>query len=607
MSIEDNIKEGAPDPGNFQDFKVDPTLQDTAPNFQTQGGPQATAVPPPIYQQNNPYGQPNFQGYAKAPEIISNFLQLAPTISLSTDGEQYLNQVIRIITDSQFLVKNLKVDILSSPQKSVLVSLGNQYGYLILFEETLKTALDNQIIDYKINPNDPNRNIPISRIATATAVNNIIKLGYNVPESKFILLGSDIIRPKDYQNNGATKLADRIKSIFRLQEMSSNFLSSSIVYPDILRGSTLSIVMDYNEIRANMDLFNPHCIMPRVDYGCKLLLNYPTNQTGYSQNVRSSFAIGSIGGYTQFIADTTYGGYNVGPKYTPIVHITDISTPLPTPGLLPLLISTFFNIFISRKQWKQPYYNLTEDNGHHDIAALFPLDAEGNAPVRGLDSVEGRQSILNSDHFNPAIMVLDITEGNYLLSSMQNQNFINLNNLIKHQTIHSLKVDYINHDIFVDAPWEEYTGMIKQGEQLADSRFFSDFLTAFNVKRDYNLTAPLLNIQIDPQERVRIMKMLYGEDFIVQAVTNVYRINIEWLLEIQGYLKQLIVIDSRNIGLDTGNQIIDFSSDINSYIQNQPNISAIYAPYAQTRQYDQTAPYVYGPTIPNFRNPKSII
>jgi hypothetical protein len=607
MADQSSITPGAPETQGFSDFTIDPSLGQSIPNpgpIPQSQGPPTTGVP-----FNDPTSGFNQQQFAKAPDVFASLLKLTPTIQLTTEGQEYVKNFLATILDDHFLIKNLKAIYINQPQKAILITHGAHAGFLILFEETLNTVIDDQIVDYNIYQNNQMRNIPIARVAITAAIKCVLQMGFNVTAlDQFNLLGIEIIRQRDYANNRFMKLADRIRSVFHLNSLTSNPFTAPIRYSDILTGSTVNIFTDIRDIQNSMDIISPHETKPRVDFGCRVVINYPTTQPTYGQSNKAALELGTIGGYAQFIEDVTTNIYSpqaVSPKYTPVIHITDISTVFSTPSLLGLLITTFYETFCVNRQYQKAYFDLALDNNSRNIQYLFPQDAEGRV-IPGLDTIEGRQHILNSPHFNLPLLVLDLTEGSYIISSLQHNDFVSINNFIKYHMCSSLNVPYIVPDIF-DRYWEEYTGVITSSSGKAlDSRYASDFLSAIDTTKDYAKCKGLLSIYQNPVDKVNILKNIYQDYFTVQHVTSIYKVNINWLIEVRNILRSMVVIDQNNINLFEGAHILDLSADISNYAQMYGNIANSFVPYQQNRSmYGNFNNYSYYPHIQPMAQPQT--
>jgi hypothetical protein len=588
--MSDSTISGAPNTGtNFQDFQTDPTLGQTIqPN-----------VPPQTSQPNPNFSQP------QAPNPWVTLSKLGPSHELSQDGKDYVKILLDTILSDQFLVKGLSAVYLNVPQQSLLITHGHNVGFLILFEETLNTIVDDQLTQYySVQTHNFLRNLPISRLAITAAIKTLMQMGYNIQDiNSFNLLGIEIIRPSDYKR--VSKLTDRIKSAFMLNGMTATPFASPIQYPSLLDQASVNIFSDIKDVHNSINTISTHGIQPRVDIGCRIIINYPVQQS-FGVN-KASCEIGSIGGYVQFIEDLSTNIYTpqaVSPKYTPLIHITDISTAFPTPSLLAILLTTFYETFCVNRQYQKAYYDLTIDTTNiRNIQYLFPMDAEGRT-IPGLDTIEGRQAILNSPHFNPPLLVLDVTEGNYCLSSIQHNDFASVNNLIKYHLCSALNMPYLYNDIF-DKQWEEYTGFLASANGgLVDSRYCSDFLSTVDAIKDYNRARGLLSIYQNPQDKVNLLKSIYAENLVINSVTSIYKINIAWLVEIRNIIRPYMHLDMNQVSMYEGAQILDLSADISNYTQQYNNIHNAFAPLQQNRsQYGNISGYNYNPHIQPMQQP----
>jgi hypothetical protein len=597
MSINDNVKNNPEQTASpYANFQTDPNIQVPNAPFQQQSEQpqQGAGAPETNAQYINPQQQQmNTQGYTQqpAPDIFLQLMSLAPTIQLSPEGQDYYKKLTDIILSDQFLSRPIKIIPLTVPQKGIFIfypsatnplSDKEGVGIVVLFEETLKTAVDNSIYDYE-NNNPIYKAIPESRTAINAAIQDIMQKQFNIYESKVYILSVQIVRPQDYKYDRVIKLADYIRNTFRLNDMclNGNSLNSPFKYQQIFPNSTLDVSTNYDQITDFSNLVSPHAVQPRRDFGCRVSIKYSDSHAPFNAKVKNYLDLGIIGGYTQFIAANN-NGYNYysnpayanmpygmsnpvlddNPRFTPLIHITDIATVYPTPAILPILMSFFFKIFLINKQFQVPHLDITDKNDRRNISYLFPPDANTNEILSELNSPEGRIRLLNSRYFSVPVLVLDVSEGSFPLTGFNNTEITSLNNYIRNIICNAFGV-YVTNDIF-EAQWEEYTGIVNDGINIIDSRYFSDYLTIMSIHHDIGKAAPSLNIADTPINKKNYLENLYsGYGLTIQSVTTMYKISLAWLMEMYSILNKFVIIDEHNSNFGPGIATVNVNPDIN--------------------------------------------
>lgn len=186
---------------------------------------------------------------------------------------------------------------------------------------------------------------------------------------------------KDYLTNkfAALAMSDRIQNEITI----SNY-----------NGRNCSIAIDTDPVRVKnyFDKHSPVGTNP-IQFGfiCKSVSYDDQSRDRYQPNrnrQRRESIMFAVGAYVEFVAHNTGSSYTSSlsrsraREYRPVVHISEVHSPIPTAGISALVLAIATEFFITRELWRQPFI---ESLDHGDICNLL------TDPETGLPAVQTAQ------------------------------------------------------------------------------------------------------------------------------------------------------------------------------------------------------------------------
>ena len=132
-------------------------------------------------------------------------------------------------------------------------------------------------------------------------------------------------------------------------------------------------------------------------------------QTQNLDNVQPFFGVTS---YVEFIREPAMPGTPV--KFTPVIHITEIVSVIPTAEILSMAIPIAAEVFITNGLWKQPFINLNDKNGINIGNLIMDANKKPWRATSELELVEFFQK-----HIGAPLLCLDIIGGTASIPGIQ--------------------------------------------------------------------------------------------------------------------------------------------------------------------------------------------
>ena len=250
--------------------------------------------------------------------------------------------------------------------------------------------------------------------------------------------------------------------------------SLSFDIDNIASSGLFRVVTNKHVVDSIVNDMCPHGVLPYYQYGLVLEM-YEEKEAPRDrfdtrvQNDANWTPILCVPGYTTFLTKNEFGGGDM--KFVPQIHIAEPLCVLPHVKMLPLAMALAVQHFLSNGMWKD-YFN-QYDNKSPNIAQLWIDDVTGEPAF--VNNVREREQFINARCETPNI-VLDITNGRAtipglnLLSTGEWQQFF-----VEQFAQFFKNAQFRDFHRIINAPYLEYTGVVKYDGQSIDSRSFDYF------------------------------------------------------------------------------------------------------------------------------------
>lgn len=313
------------------------------------------------------------------------------------------------------------------------------------------------------------------------------------------LLETIIVVKEDYGR--VEKMASHIINTFRVT--SDNTIGSLTL--ESFRGTDLLVSTNINKVRSYIQSRSPHGIPARDDIGFVLFAQgrRPDVRQWGAQEQRELIPLMGVTGYTEFIA--TSGGYGVeGPKFLPVIRITDIVSDIPNKNLLPLAIMLSADMFIRQHNWLSAFQSFAKNEPN--IGALIPTQEGTHWHA---DNIRARNEMINK-YIQPPYLAIDVTEGRARIAGLDK--FVYNPAAIMQDAAQFLGVQATSNTNPVIKTWAEYLGYIHDGVGLRDGRYVDYLKLATNIK-DPGKISQFLYTENHPANRPKQIREIGYTDY----------------------------------------------------------------------------------------------
>lgn len=219
-----------------------------------------------------------------------------------------------------------------------------------------------------------------------------------------LLIDVVVVDPTDYE---------RAASMIQYLDNSLAYGLEASITIDAIRNCRYRISTNPIYVRERLANMSPHGVPARVDYGFVLEIQNNTHQD-LAQNTRQLqemeyIPIAAVGAYTDILRAPSS---NMGDRFLPIIHISDMQADVRNIRLMPMLQNMATEIFFTNRHWMNPFTLF--GNSKQNIGNLFFLD---NGDPDSVNSIDQLKNCLNS-YFETPMIVMDIQHGRATLPGM---------------------------------------------------------------------------------------------------------------------------------------------------------------------------------------------
>ena len=213
-------------------------------------------------------------------------------------------------------------------------------------------------------------------------------------------LGAILVQPEDYVR---APLMARYLSLY-LQTANSPIIQDATV--QLLMNNDFTVDVNPETARNFVEAKNPHTVQPRADLGLTLYAKSQRRPGPFSREFDDSRPIAALTGYTE-IWHTGDQGFAPG-RYVATVHITNITSELPLPGIIPLCLALAADRFVDRRGWRHPFMSFQKGKPNLGNLSLDPKDPN---KLWFQNTVTEMDNWIGQNMFQKPYLALDVSEG----------------------------------------------------------------------------------------------------------------------------------------------------------------------------------------------------
>ena len=181
------------------------------------------------------------------------------------------------------------------------------------------------------------------------------------------LLHVVLVQPEDYART--QQMADYL--LLNLAVANGGVPDNNI---SLLQGTQFTIDQSVDTARAFIEQYNPHATQPRIDIGFTIFARTPRQQGQRHLSVEESLPIAAVGAYVEIWLPEDRS-FTAGPiKYAATVHITNISSRIPLPGIVPMCMAIAADQFIEQGCWLKPFMSFAKNKPNLGMLSQDPKD-----------------------------------------------------------------------------------------------------------------------------------------------------------------------------------------------------------------------------------------
>ena len=411
-------------------------------------------------------------GSTKAPDtFLSIVLNTSAARRLQKEGEDYLRRLTEECEGYGIKHKLL-------PSTNAHIFYRDKKSVAICFFEHVQDLANNQSIIRVFE-----------RIAT--------EFGKNQDKEMGVLVEPIVVHQTDYPYVG--NMVDAIRSALEYS------INENVLF-DYVKNGKYRITTNLHSVQAELRKMSPHGIPARVDFGLVLEIldttNVDTSRRNFVMTDRDAEykTVAVVGGYTDIVKVS--GSRRMEDRFQPLIHITDIQSPIRTARLLPLLLVLAGDAFYTNNMWMSPFMSFTDKNPN--------LGTLVNDPHTGQpEFLQNSEQLRNfvAEMCDDPLIVLDIQPGRfslpgmYLLADEQFQRLL-IADIANFFNSNQLTDDYI----LTERPVEVVTGFVESNGQLIDSRYI-DYFTMIQSTSDRGILDQFLMYADRPDLRMDAIRL----------------------------------------------------------------------------------------------------
>lgn len=421
---------------------------------------------------------------------------------------------------------------------------GQRYGFVQTYEEASGPALQNMA---------PNGNYLDAAVQQLLARNPNVKLR-----------GMVNVTPDMYSRPEHMASAIINSFVFRVRD---DLLKMSA--QELLGSLELSVSLNLTDARNLENQYSPHGVRPASDIG--LVVYVKTRKTDSALLGATETNLVPI---ASVLAITDFGGPIQGSeKMMPMVRITDITCPIPHPGLLAMVMELAGEYLVKNGHWLTPYRSY----GTKNALNIGPLDiaADGRSLVIA-NNDQDTQTVLARRCIS-ARLFIDISMGRYRIPELMWYGPVG--NSGRDAIISTACNFFRTKDGVLPTPTAQqlptitthmstdYTGTYGDANgELTDSRTITYLkLIALGSSVDADTKRILQNYSLQPKDRAECISRLTGNRFNSLYATNIEFVAAQYLTWISGAMQHCQITLQDTYGNNNGMSLSSITDAMADY------------------------------------------
>lgn len=492
-----------------------------------------------------------FEGQTNAPDILQFMQGTDMATSMSPEGVAYIKAFKEYLEARNVNGASFAMNSMTNPAEAQVVTCtkgGRRTGVVLVFDETI----------VRMNQNYPT-------VAVAKMVIDQFRINY--PNVEFLQM--IVITKQDYPK--VRPMAANV--VNKLLAVNENSLTV-----DSFKNYRIEIVPNIGQVKTFIDHLSGHGVPDRMDYGFLINLVTSTNKSDtrnfFSQSNEDRKTLAAVTGYTTFVQNLGYvppAGAPTIKKFYPVVHISNIVSPIQVYGMLALVLPLAAMSFLDYGQWEAPFKQFGAAGSVNIGNLIMGNDGQPFSISNLQEFSQFKQLYLE----NP-VLVLDSTFGRFSVPGLSHIGTVNANNYNADLELRRAMAKFLKTDLMAiaandEAPFGrlvnvELTGTVGIGGALSDSRY-ADYL---NLMIYHGKQMSRLNDLLMPLENYELVANIIREfcpDFNPLYMTNRLIVNPRMIAAMKAELQKQV----RLIRPETGDSYIntavysDFAQQYNAF------------------------------------------
>lgn len=323
--------------------------------------------------------------------LVAASRRAAYQTGLCEEGKKYQEILKKRLAD---LDPSLAVRPVSSPDGSLVIE-GDGKLIILIFSETMHDKEDN-----------------FPSIGLKNQANNAVATLF-ADQGEVTVVSTIVVTPDDYRK--ATVMADWISNVFRFMREIGPSTDLNVA----MASGRLEITHDRNAYRNFVESVNPHGVDARCDIPMTVYIvtndnnDFRYDDFGRRIEIPNRRPIAAIGAYVDFSRSLSLN------RYIPEVHISEITTTIPSENFIPLYLGLAVYHLIGQSAWRTQFTATMGSKGLPDVCNLVddPSRPDEHIPMSAIDPSQIDQ-VLATVCDSPRVLV-DVVDGRAMIPGFE--------------------------------------------------------------------------------------------------------------------------------------------------------------------------------------------
>lgn len=427
--------------------------------------------------------------------FFTGVVRASEDVSLSVEGEEYLNQVKKIINDVD---NKFRVTRLNNTGSYIVTHDNNNLAVPFVFQETLS------------RPNRPF--YPYSE-----SLKRVLENAVAFVEGKKDVVTPIMITPQDYPKAKAMALS----IVFMIKDTFNNAATVNA-----LERCKFRIITDQARAINNLKQVYPNGVIPYTQYAISVEIakNDNRNSCFNREEDENWVPLFTIGGYTEFIKNRSHYGEPI--TFTPLVNISSVAIRYTSIALLPTIIRVAYDSFIRNKMYLAPFRHF--DNNEYNLGNLALSEDPNTSLIKNSQEFD---EFVHRILYNPVLCV-EFTQGEFVYPGLSLIIDPDRVMVLKQILTNSFTNEYANAisgipNNMIASGIGYYTGYAKYDGNIVDTRNIDYFKICRGNVNNRGLLDAFLGYSSRPEDRIKAIvdagfdSIIDGQDCVQSLYTTV--------------------------------------------------------------------------------------